>query len=73
MRKVQVTIWNKPVEVSVCQKSKLVWIASGEYLDKVFTFRGRSESVAAKAWAEAAQDHLKRNLGARLVIRQTKT
>lgn len=72
MSNVQVTIWDKVVEISVQQKSKTLWVASGEYLEQSFMFQGRSQSVAAKTWAEAVRDYANRSLSALLVRRPTR-
>jgi uncharacterized protein YecT (DUF1311 family) len=70
MRKVQVRIWEKPVEIDVLQKSKTAWIASGEYQGEYHIFRGRSESDAVSTWAQAAHEHSKKRLAAQLVTRR---
>lgn len=50
-----VKVWGENVEISVYQKSKAVWIATGSYLGKHYETKGQSENQAAKAWAEAAR------------------
>lgn len=52
-----VKVWGDNVEISVHQKSKSVWIATGTYLGKPYQVQGRSETQAASAWAEAARYH----------------
>lgn len=53
--KMRVTVWNDNVEIDVDQKSKTVWIATGEYNGKRHTVKGPSASSAAKGWADAAR------------------
>jgi hypothetical protein len=67
-RKINVTVWSTPVEITVAQKSKTYWIAFGEHLDKTFAFRGRSEAGAVEAWTEAAREHASQTLVARLTV-----
>ncbi len=55
--KQRVTVWGEALEVSVHQKSKSVWVASGEYLGKHITTQDRTPSTAAKRWGEAARSH----------------
>ncbi len=50
-----VKVWGRDVEISVYQKTKTVWIATGSYLDKHYEVKGRTETQAASAWAEAAR------------------
>lgn len=50
-----VDVWGKPIEISVYQKSKSVWIAVGEYLGESFESKGSSASSAAQHWREAAR------------------
>lgn len=50
-----VEVWGKRIEVDVHQKSKSVWIASGEYLGKRFDASDRSQNSALKRWQEAAR------------------
>lgn len=71
MKTVQVMVWNRAVEIRVAQKSKLLWVASGEHLNKNFVFRGRSESRAVKEWTEAARNHESQILVARLTVNRT--
>jgi hypothetical protein len=53
--KLKVQVWDKPYEIIVEQKSKSVWIASGEYMGNYLQVKGSSSSAAAKHWAEAAR------------------
>lgn len=50
-----VTVWGKPCEVSVHQKSKSVWIAIGDYMGSRLEVKGRSASSALGAWRDAAR------------------
>ena len=59
-------VWHETVEISVSKKSETVWIASGEFLDQPYAFRGRTESQAVKVWTEAAKSLSSRRLGALL-------
>lgn len=52
-----VTVWGTKVEITVYQKSKTVWIATGEYLGKHHEVKRSTRGAAAKAWAEAARYH----------------
>ena len=52
-----VKVHSDTVEISVYQKSKSVWIATGTYLGQHYQVTGRSEVQAASAWAEAARYH----------------
>ena len=55
--KMRVSVWGETVEISVEQRSKSVWIASGSYLGKDYQTQDRSAGSAAKRWAEAARYH----------------
>ena len=55
MRKVNVTVWDKPHEVTVYQKSKSVWIATGTYMGESLQTQDASEGTALKRWREAAR------------------
>ena len=59
MNKQVVEVWGTKVEISVHQKpgTKTVWKAVGEYLGKTYESEGRTESEAAKNWAEQARYH----------------
>ena len=50
-----IRVWDEPQEVSVYQKSKSVWIASGEYMGERLEAKASSESAAVKHWQEAAR------------------
>jgi hypothetical protein len=50
-----VTVWDRPYEVSVHQKSKTVWIAVGNYEGARVETQGRTESQALASWREAAR------------------
>jgi hypothetical protein len=54
-------VWDEPQEINVIQKSKSVWIASGQYMGKFLSSQGRSPSSAAAHWCAAAK--YKGNLG----------
>jgi hypothetical protein len=55
--KMVVTVWSDRVEIDVDQRSKTVWIASGEYKGKPHEGKGSSAASAAKWWADAAKYH----------------
>ena len=55
--KMQVVVWNDKVEIDVDQKSKTVWIASGEYSGKHHEVKRSTPGAAAKGWADAARYH----------------
>jgi hypothetical protein len=40
-----VLVWDKPQEVSTCQKSKSVWIAVGEYMGVRIKAKGIGEKL----------------------------
>jgi hypothetical protein len=50
-----VYVWEKPQVISVYQKSKTVWIASGKYMGELKQVKDRSESSAIKRWREWAR------------------
>ena len=50
-----VEVWGKPHKVTVHQKSKSVWVASGEYMGKHIEVKDRSASTAIAQWKEAAR------------------
>lgn len=54
-REITVQVWGKSAQVTVYQKSKSVWIATGEYLGQHVQVQGRSAGSAAKLWAETAR------------------
>jgi hypothetical protein len=49
-----VVVQSRPFKVQTYQKSKAVWIASGEYRGEMLAGRGQSEGEAIKRWKEAA-------------------
>lgn len=53
--KMTVMVWGKPYEISVTQRSKSVWVASGDYMGKYIQTQDRSSGTAAARWREAAQ------------------
>ncbi|MDO9412653.1 MAG: hypothetical protein Q7T81_08790 [Pseudolabrys sp.] len=55
--KMRVTVWSDTVEIDVHQKSKTVWIASGEYNGKSHEVKRSTPGAAAKGWADAAKYH----------------
>jgi hypothetical protein len=44
-----------PYEITVYQKSKVVWIAVGEYMGERLETKGNSEGTALERWREAAR------------------
>jgi hypothetical protein len=52
-----VQVWNDRVEIDVHQRSKTVWIASGEYHGKYHEVKRPTPGAAAKGWADAAKYH----------------
>ena len=54
--KVMVKVWEgeESVEITVEQKSKSVWIASGAYMGNQITVQGRNANNATKIWRDAA-------------------
>jgi hypothetical protein len=53
-REHSVTVWGHRYPVSVYQKSKSVWVASGEYMGESISVQDRSAGTALKRWREAA-------------------
>lgn len=51
----KVIVWGKPQIVNVVQKSKSVWISSGEYSGEHLYARGRSLGQAILAWRRQAE------------------
>ena len=49
-----VTVWGKPVQISIHQKSKTVWIAIGFYMGERIETKGRSANSAMALWRDAA-------------------
>lgn len=56
-----VKVWenDEPSEITLVQKSRSVWIASGEHMGKSITVQGRTANNAAAIWSDAA--HYKSN------------
>ena len=52
--KQRVTVWGEAITIDVEQRSKSVWIASGEYMGQRIDTKDRTASTAAKRWREAA-------------------
>ena len=50
-----VMVWGKPYKIDVEQKSKRVWIASGECMGQSIQAKDFSEGAAIKRWREAAE------------------
>lgn len=51
----KVTVWGKPYAVNVCQKSRISWLAAGEYHGRLVQGRGQSASEALASWAASAK------------------
>ena len=51
----EVMVWGKRYTVSLRQKSKNVWVASGDYLGQSLSVQDRTEGAALMRWREAAQ------------------
>jgi hypothetical protein len=49
-----VQVWDKTYKVSVQQKSKSVWVATGDYMGKRLECEGSSANSAPSAWRKAA-------------------
>lgn len=49
-RNIPVIVWGKPHQVTVEQRSKSVWIASGDYMGQSHQTTGRSATQAANQW-----------------------
>lgn len=54
MKKI-VMVWGKEYEVTLHQKSKTVWVASGEYQGEHKSVQDRSPTSAATRWQEWAR------------------
>lgn len=50
-----VEVWGKQVEITVSQRSKSVWTATGEYLGKRYEGKGATENAAVASWKETAR------------------
>lgn len=48
-------VWGKPIDVSVHQSSKSVWVAVGYYMDQRIEVKARSVSSALAGWRKAAE------------------
>jgi len=59
--RIPVIVWDKVIEIVVYQRSKSVWIASGDYMGEHLETKGASHSSAAAHWREAAR--YKANIG----------
>jgi hypothetical protein len=51
----RVVVWGKPILIDVQQRSKRVWVASGEYMGETVQTTDRTAGAAAKRWQEAAR------------------
>ncbi|MBB2964733.1 hypothetical protein [Methylobacterium sp. R2-1] len=51
----RVIVWQKPYMISTAQRSKSVWIASGDYEGQSIQTQDRTEGAAIKRWCEAAR------------------
>jgi hypothetical protein len=49
-RKVAVKVWKGKTVITVCQMSKSVWRASGDYMDESHETNGATAGQAIKAW-----------------------
>ena len=56
MRVHHVKVWGKLQEVTVWQRSKTVFVASGRYLNNPVEVTARTDGQAVKHWIEAARD-----------------
>lgn len=52
--KQRVVVWGEPIELEVHQRSKSVWVASGEYMGAYHQTTDRSPGSAAARWKEWA-------------------
>ena len=50
-----VMVWGKPVQISIHQKSKTVWIAVGYYMGEHIETKGRSADSATTLWRDTAK------------------
>lgn len=50
-----VQVWGKPYTVSVHQKSKSVWVATGTFMEETHSTTDRSANSAIKRWREWAE------------------
>jgi len=51
----RVVVWGQQYPVTTYQKSKSVWVATGEYMDESHSTEDRTEGAAVKRWREWAQ------------------
>lgn len=49
-RQVRVMVWGHPQMVDVYQRSKSVWVATGDYMGQSHQTTGRTANQAAGAW-----------------------
>jgi hypothetical protein len=56
-----VSIGSKTYEVTVYQRSKSVWIATGDFMGETLKVKDRSQTTALSAWREAARYRRERN------------
>jgi hypothetical protein len=57
MGQITVKVWGEDCDLSIYQKSKSVWIATGTYNGKSHQYQGRTETQAASAWQDAVRYH----------------
>jgi hypothetical protein len=50
---VTVMVWGRPHKISVDQKYKTVWIASGDYMGESIQVKGSTQGAAVIRWREA--------------------
>jgi hypothetical protein len=50
-----IRVWDKPYPVSTYQRSKSVWVASGEFMDESHSSEDRTEGTSIKRWREWAR------------------
>lgn len=54
-RDVKVEVWGRQVTISIYQRSKSVWIATGTYLDQTIEVKRPTSGAAVKGWVDAAK------------------
>jgi hypothetical protein len=54
-RKLKVSVWGKPHEITLYPTSKTVWIAVGDYMGERIEVKGQTEGAAVKSWIVAAR------------------
>jgi hypothetical protein len=47
-------VWDRPYEVEVDQRSKTVFVASGDYKGKLIVTKDQTAGAALKRWRESA-------------------